>query len=427
MDFAQAFEELDLEPDASPAEIRKAHKAMARERHPDHDGDLQSMQRLNEAKEIALRHSGEMEAASSQEVVLRQMLDIERRRDERDIDREKGRELVAATATIQIGRLRQTQRRASTVAVLAAALTAATAAWKGFVSSPSPLVDIYLVAFGIAAIGFGLYRTLLAERIGRIQFAIDDVSSTLMYRSTFANVFRDIAEGLLDMNEFDDGDLESASRLWLSPVFEKPGNWVDDAMVCTTGIADDVFVESAYRDEPLVALRDILRRSRIDGLGNRPVGRIFASWVERGTLRGHCSDRGICFSREELLRHAEAIDVQHEAFRGTDARPSSWSMIWVSVRFSNPGARNPEPRNVGPVRALIRLYRRFVRVRENDSVDEKIKALARMVGVIDLTKLIIGKGLENHLLTETETVDRNGNLMTTYRFSLDAGRRSEDG
>ncbi len=52
--------------------------------------------------------------------------------------------------------------------------------------------------------------------------------------------------------------------------------------------------------------------------------------------------------------------------------------------------------------------------------------LGQRIGVVDLTKLVIGKGLENRLLSDHESLDRYGELMSTYGFAIDEVK-TEDG
>lgn len=172
MDTAAAFDELNLDPYASAEEIHAAHKALTRERHHDVTGEDEEMKRLNQARDVALRRTSELASAGKQEMVLRQLLDLQSNQHEREAAQEKGRELVASTATIQVGRLRHLQRRASLFAVLAAIAVGIVALARSAGGVQGPVFNAYVGVLAVLAVLAGLYRTLLSERINQIQLSL---------------------------------------------------------------------------------------------------------------------------------------------------------------------------------------------------------------------------------------------------------------
>jgi hypothetical protein len=52
-----AFDELELDPAASPGEVKSAYRAKIKEAHPDHGGDAEEFQRLQEAYATARDHA----------------------------------------------------------------------------------------------------------------------------------------------------------------------------------------------------------------------------------------------------------------------------------------------------------------------------------------------------------------------------------
>ena len=54
MSRAEALEILGLSQDASPAEIKSAHRRLMKQHHPDHGGDVELAARINAAKERLL-------------------------------------------------------------------------------------------------------------------------------------------------------------------------------------------------------------------------------------------------------------------------------------------------------------------------------------------------------------------------------------
>lgn len=52
----EAFEILNLDKDATKKEIEKAYKELMKKHHPDHDGSEYFAQKLNEARDLLLRH-----------------------------------------------------------------------------------------------------------------------------------------------------------------------------------------------------------------------------------------------------------------------------------------------------------------------------------------------------------------------------------
>ncbi len=58
MSEQEAYQTLGLRPGASPEEIIRAHRALMKERHPDHGGTTDDAARINQAKDRLLRRHG---------------------------------------------------------------------------------------------------------------------------------------------------------------------------------------------------------------------------------------------------------------------------------------------------------------------------------------------------------------------------------
>jgi hypothetical protein len=416
VDLDQAFQELSLDSDAPAEAIRKAHRARARDQHPDHDGDVEGMQRLNEARDLALRHAEELTATPTQELVLRQMLDLERRRDQRESAQERGRELVATTASIELGRLRRTQRTASAFAVGTAALAAISALVKVLIPSPGRNAYLYLATFALMAIAAGLYRTVLAERISQIQFAIDDLGSALMRRPTFASTFRQISEGLLDVDDFEEMELELAVRFWFrSDHRDHQIEWLEEELA--DGLLEGP--DPAVTPGSVLTLRDIARRGQMHGYPQRRIFDALSGLALRGELVVHRSERGICCHVAAVLKSAS----RHRGERSS----IPWNELFEAIEILGPVPGRDREYGWRSESPLARLRRPllFFTSHQEASVSDKFRRLARRIGVVDVTRLLIGKGLENRLLADRESLDRYRELMTTYRFALQAGETAE--
>lgn len=423
MEWTHAFHELGLEFGASPAEIQKAYRAKAREHHPDLGGDVDSMRDLNEARDIALRHTSELSEQSSQDLVLQKILDLESRRDEREASQEKGRELVAATASFQIGRLRRLQRRASASAVVTASIAGALALLKVAGPASSPVLNLYVAVLAGVAIGFGLYRALLAERISQIQFAIEDAGAALMRRPAFASVFRDIGEGLLDADDFEEMELELAVKFWLQSDNPRGGiEWIEDEGDLVDGLADAP-VPLSVRG-PVVTLRDLARRGQAHGYVQLSVFETLTSLALHGDLLCYRSGKGICCEVTAILKltgrdsdyfPANPWDEVVEAIELLSDRDA------MALRYERKG--NAWTFRLRKARFFLRSF--MAGSHDDLSVRVRLRRLGQRIGVVDLTKLLIGKGLENRLLSDHESLDRYRELMTTYRFVIDEVKPSD--
>lgn len=51
----KAFEVLHLKPGASKADVKKAHRELMKENHPDHGGDEVRASKINEARDVLLK------------------------------------------------------------------------------------------------------------------------------------------------------------------------------------------------------------------------------------------------------------------------------------------------------------------------------------------------------------------------------------
>lgn len=439
MNPEQALEELELEPDATPEQIQKAHRERARECHPDADGDVASMQRLNQARDVALASTGALNAATAQELVLRRILDLESRRDEREIAQQKGSELVAAAARIRVGRLRGLQRRASTITLLSGAMAAMLALLRTTAGPwSSPALNALLTILGVLAIGFGIYRIVLAEMINRVQLAIEDVGSDLANRSVFAKSFRAVAEGLLNMGSFDEQDLERAVRVWMRHGAEK-------SRILWLGLSDQSRLIASLDDlesfdetglpkkdadthphHLFVRLADIVMWGRAVGMAE--VDERLTALALAGALDCYRTEKGICIPVEDVLRlgDPDGLGRPLSANQFMDAIGSILSN-WRMLQRTVPAQRKLLPAASSPRRLRRSMERIGLLSRDDASIERKLEALARRIGTVDFVKLLIGKGLENRLLSEREVLDSHGELMVTYRFEFRADKDEGSG
>jgi hypothetical protein len=406
VDRDEALDELNLGTGATEAEIRAAHRALARERHPDvSEGDqhgTKAMQRLNQARDIALRHAKELSAESRQELVLRDLFEMQSGREAREAARDRGKELVAGTATVEVGRLQRLQRQVSIVAVVAI-VAAATVALIRSSGSHGAVISPLVGALGVFAIVAGTWRSLLNEEVNRIRLSLDELGTELSRRQTYAAVFGVIVDGSLDRSGFEEEDLLNAVSLWMR------------------GPRGELEVDQNGRHPSMIDLRelsDLTRASR----------RRLLVLIMRNDITWYRSPKGIKVAKIDLLRlgryrspeimpispkDPEAIQKAVQEALESEGRMLDGGLPPWSLSHSAPAVSGPASMRI--------VVRRLIGGRGvQQDPERRLRELVAQIGEVDVSRLILGKGLENGLLSESERVMKGGELLTTYQFTLAA-------
>jgi hypothetical protein len=360
------------------------------------------MQSLNQAKEAALKYA-ELPESQNQALVLQKVLDLENRRTSREAAQDAGRRFVETTATIQIGRLRVLQRRASSLAIVVASLAAITALLRALSSSGGAGLNLALGILTVSAIGSGIYRVVLTERINQIQIAIEEVGRAIGNRATYASFFRVVTDGLIDLDSFREQDLSLAVELWLKELDQARRRGM---------------VPLHPRSDPgspneIVSLSEIEEHS-LD-LGHPvPVFDTLKRCVIAGDLRYSGSAKGICFLSRDILEMA-SFDRGRQSVSWPDLIGEVES---IEAPYGTVLERSRRSFDQG---AEFAIGDSFSRNWSGDrELAEQFERLARRVGGVDLTRLLLGKGLEIGMLDEKETLDEWDNLLTIYSYALPA-------
>lgn len=406
MDLRDAFRELQLPLDASPDEIRAAFRQHAKKTHPDHDGDAGAMQRLNEAKKMALE-SADLAEHPGQALILREVLNVEAKRQRQEAARAAGRRLVDGTAAFEIGRLKQLQRHASTVTVASAAVAALAGLLRFLSASGGPALDLILGTLAVFAIVSALYRTLLSERVKRIESAIEEVGKAISARAIYAEIFSVVTSDLINPVEFRERDVALAIDLWLQKV--EWGHW-----------QDRLASRELDEDEPaeFITLEEVLRHCA-EQWHPAPAFRALRRHTLGGNLQFFGSGAGLGYETRDLVNAAST---------GHGRYPCKWEEVVDSVRTLSEKPvswRSDRARNEVTTRRAIRGFLQSADPDGADWVSGRFERLAREVGTVDLARLLLGKGLENEMLAEEEAVDERGRLETAYSYVVEA-RRSND-
>lgn len=227
-----------------------------------------------------------------------------------------------------------------------------------------------------------------------------------MRRATYASVFRTIFDGLLDREDFEEEEMINAIGLWSTET-------VDGEQI----IASWDFEEDC--EQIFVSVREVAEKV---GLSRGKVLTI-CTQIEMPFFG---SVKGVCFQISDLVELVGRV----ASFEDSSEVGVPWKAIGEALervsREAHWQASHTVPREPNTPSMILGALRTSLFGGRDPDPGGRLRRLGHEIGAVDLARLLIGKGLENGLLAERETVDKEDRLLSTYCFHLQPVRQPEE-